>query len=120
MAQYLVSIHHPENFDPSSVTEETMRDIGALNKKMMAAGVTIAPVFKKAGGSKTLFTAPVPGGGSDISNFINPFRYDVSPDGQKFLSFILPGTGRGAETGAAPAPSAPITLVQNWVPAAKK
>ena len=39
MAQYLVSIHHPENFDPSSVTEETMRDISALNKEMMAAGV---------------------------------------------------------------------------------
>ena len=39
MAQYLVSIHHPENFDPSSVTEETMRDISALNTEMMAAGV---------------------------------------------------------------------------------
>jgi len=41
MAQYLVSIHHPENFDPSSVTEETMRDIGVLNKEMMAAGVRL-------------------------------------------------------------------------------
>ena len=39
MAQYLVSIHHPEHFDSSSVSEETMRDIGALNKEMMAAGV---------------------------------------------------------------------------------
>src|SRR5260370_301527 len=26
MAQYLVSIHHPDNFDPSTVTEETMRE----------------------------------------------------------------------------------------------
>ena len=39
MAQYLVSIHHPEHFDSSSVSEETMRDIGALNKEMIAAGV---------------------------------------------------------------------------------
>jgi hypothetical protein len=39
MPQYLVAIHHPDNFDPSSVTEETMRDISALNKEMMAAGV---------------------------------------------------------------------------------
>lgn len=31
MPQYLVAIHHPDNFDPSTVTEETMRDIGALN-----------------------------------------------------------------------------------------
>jgi len=39
MPQYLVAIHHPDNFDPSTVTEGTMRDIGALNKEMMAAGV---------------------------------------------------------------------------------
>jgi hypothetical protein len=39
MPQYLVAIHHPDNFDPSTVTEETMRDISALNKEMMAAGV---------------------------------------------------------------------------------
>jgi hypothetical protein len=41
MAQYLVTIHHPENFAASSVTEETMRDIGALNKEMTAAGVRL-------------------------------------------------------------------------------
>jgi hypothetical protein len=39
MPQYLVAIHHPDHFDPSTVTEETMRDIGAFNKEMMAAGV---------------------------------------------------------------------------------
>ena len=39
MPQYLVAIHHPDHFDPSTVTEETMRDIGALNKEMMAARV---------------------------------------------------------------------------------
>ena len=39
MPRYFVAIHHPEHFDSSSVTEETMREIGALNKEMMAAGV---------------------------------------------------------------------------------
>jgi len=39
MAQYLVCIHHPGKFDSASVTQETMRDISALNKEMMAAGV---------------------------------------------------------------------------------
>ncbi len=39
MPQYLVAVHHPEDYDPSSTTPETMRDIGALNKEMMAAGV---------------------------------------------------------------------------------
>jgi hypothetical protein len=41
MPQYLVAIHHPDNFDPVSVTEETMRDISTLNKEMMAAGVRL-------------------------------------------------------------------------------
>jgi hypothetical protein len=39
MARYLVSVHHPSNFDPSAETEETKRDISALNKEMIAAGV---------------------------------------------------------------------------------
>ena len=39
MPRYFVAIHHPEHFESSSVTEETMREIGALNKEMMAAGV---------------------------------------------------------------------------------
>lgn len=41
MPQYLVAVHHPENYDGSSTKEETMRDIGALNKEMMAAGVRL-------------------------------------------------------------------------------
>ncbi len=39
MPQYLVAVHHPENYSASSTTQETMRDIGALNSEMMAAGV---------------------------------------------------------------------------------
>ncbi len=38
MAQYLVAIHHPDNYDPSKEGEEMMRDIDALNEEMVAAG----------------------------------------------------------------------------------
>ena len=59
MAQYLVCIHHPDNFDPSSVTEETMRDISALNKEMMAAGVrSFAGGLQSATKAKSLRAQP--------------------------------------------------------------
>jgi hypothetical protein len=38
MPQYLVAIHHPDNYDPSAEGEEMMRDIHALNREMEAAG----------------------------------------------------------------------------------
>ncbi|HVO61131.1 MAG TPA: YciI family protein [Terriglobales bacterium] len=38
MAQYLVAIQHPENYDPSLEGEAMIRDIGALNEEMDAAG----------------------------------------------------------------------------------
>lgn len=41
MPQYLVAIHHPDNYDPSAEDEAMHRDIGALNVEMMAAGVRI-------------------------------------------------------------------------------
>ena len=41
MPQYLVAVQHPANFDSSTVTEETMRDISALNREMIAAGVRL-------------------------------------------------------------------------------
>ena len=41
MTQYLVAIHHPDDFDPSAVDEATSRDIDALNDEMVAAGVRI-------------------------------------------------------------------------------
>jgi hypothetical protein len=41
MSQYLVAIHHPDDFDPSVVTEATVRDINVLNEEMDAAGVRI-------------------------------------------------------------------------------
>jgi hypothetical protein len=49
MTQYLVAIHLPDDFDPSSEDEATQRDITALNVEMKAAGIVtfvggLAPV----------------------------------------------------------------------------
>jgi hypothetical protein len=41
MTQYLVAIHHPDDFEPASESEATRRDITALNKEMVAAGVRV-------------------------------------------------------------------------------
>jgi hypothetical protein len=41
MAQYLVAIHHPENYDGSLEDEAMHRDIDALNDEMVAAGVRV-------------------------------------------------------------------------------
>jgi hypothetical protein len=41
MPQYLVAIHHPDDFDPSTESEETGRDIDTLNEEMAAARVVI-------------------------------------------------------------------------------
>jgi hypothetical protein len=38
MPQYLVAIHHPDNYDPSTEGEAMIRDIDVLNEEMMAAG----------------------------------------------------------------------------------
>lgn len=41
MTQYLVAIHHPDDFDPSIEDDATRRDIDALNDEMVAAGVRV-------------------------------------------------------------------------------
>jgi hypothetical protein len=41
MTQYLVAIHHPDNYDPSTEGEAMARDIDGLNDEMVAAGVRI-------------------------------------------------------------------------------
>jgi hypothetical protein len=41
MTQYMVAIHHPYDFDPSSEDEATRRDITALNDEMKAAGIRV-------------------------------------------------------------------------------
>lgn len=39
MPQYLVAIHHPDDYDPAIEDEQMSRDIDALNLEMTAAGV---------------------------------------------------------------------------------
>ena len=41
MAQYLVAIHHPDDYNPSVETEAMSRDISALNREMVAVGVRV-------------------------------------------------------------------------------
>ena len=41
MTQYLVAIHHPDDFVPASESEATRRDISALNVEMLAANVRV-------------------------------------------------------------------------------
>ena len=59
MPQFLVAIHHPDDFQSSSVTEETMRDIKALNVEMVAAGVrTFVGGLSSASHAKSLRAQP--------------------------------------------------------------
>ncbi len=42
MAQYLVAIHHPDNYDPAVAEDDAMgRAIDALNDEMVSAGVRV-------------------------------------------------------------------------------
>lgn len=41
MTQYLVAIHHPDDFEPFSEDEATHRAIDALNAEMKAAGAIV-------------------------------------------------------------------------------
>ena len=55
MTQYLVAIHHPDNYDPSLEDEAMGRDIDVLNKEMIAAGVRIfAGGLRAASSAKSL------------------------------------------------------------------
>jgi hypothetical protein len=39
MPQFLVAIHHPDDFDPATETDAIRREISTLNVEMQAAGV---------------------------------------------------------------------------------
>jgi hypothetical protein len=39
MPQYMVAVYLPDDFDPSTQTEETVEEIHALNRELIAAGV---------------------------------------------------------------------------------
>ena len=59
MTQYLVAIHHPDDYDPSVETEATIEEIHALNREMIAAGVRIfAGGLSPGRGAKSLRAQP--------------------------------------------------------------
>jgi hypothetical protein len=59
MPQYLVAIHHPDGYDGSKEGPEMMRDILALNKEMVAAGVrTFVGGLSAASNAKSLRAQP--------------------------------------------------------------
>ena len=59
MPQYLVAIHHPDNYVPSLEDEAMMRDISALNREMIAAGVrNFAGGLSSASNAKSLRADP--------------------------------------------------------------
>jgi hypothetical protein len=59
MAQYLVAIHHPDDYDPSVETEATISEIQALNREMVAAGVRVfVGGLSPAGRAKSLRAQP--------------------------------------------------------------
>lgn len=39
MTEYMIAIHHPDDFEPFSDSPEAVRDIDALNDEMKAAGI---------------------------------------------------------------------------------
>ena len=41
MPQYLIAIHHPDNYDASREDEAMVRDIDVLNEEMAAAGARV-------------------------------------------------------------------------------
>lgn len=55
MPQYLVAIHHPDNYDPSTEDDAMLRDIDVLNEEMVAAGARVfAGGLSAAGKAKSL------------------------------------------------------------------
>ena len=59
MPQYLVAIHHPDNYDPTAEGEAMVRDIDVLNEEMEAAGARIfAGGLSAAGSAKSLRAQP--------------------------------------------------------------
>jgi hypothetical protein len=66
MPQYLVAIHHPDDYDPSVEDEAMGRDIDVLNEEMIAAGIRVfvgglhpvksAKSLRAQPGGKVLFT----------------------------------------------------------------
>lgn len=72
---------------------------------MMAAPIAVTGTRIAPGEPVALFPARIRGGGEDTGA---PRQYDVAPDGRFLINTVLDG------------PIAPITLLMNWQPEAKK
>jgi hypothetical protein len=72
---------------------------------MMAAPITATRATLEPGAPVTLFPTRIYGGGVDIGQGL---EYDVTRDGRFLINTVLDDA------------SAPITLLQNWNPEAKK
>ncbi len=57
MTQYLIAIHHPDNYDPSVEDEAMASDIDVLNDEMKAAGVRVFVGGLRAASSATSIRA---------------------------------------------------------------
>jgi hypothetical protein len=80
MPQYLVAIQHPENYDPSLEGEAMIRDIGALNEEMDAAGARFAPVRRhgRSAGLGTQSRSRLPGSCRGASVPQNPAEQKIT------------------------------------------
>lgn len=60
MTQFLVAIHHPDDYDPFAAEDEAMhRDIDVLNEEMIAAGVRVfVGGLKPASSARSLRAQP--------------------------------------------------------------
>jgi len=59
MPQYMVAIHHSDNYDPSIESEDMVRDIDVLNDEMEAAGARFfAGGLQSASRAKSLHKQP--------------------------------------------------------------
>jgi hypothetical protein len=72
---------------------------------MMAAPITVTGSTLAPGAPVVLFPTRIVGGGGDQPQ---PRQYDVAPDGRFLINTELDSA------------AAPITLLMNWNPAAKK
>ena len=67
MTQYLVAIHHPDDFDPAQESAATRSNISALNREMIAAGVRyFAGGLQPPADAKSV--ALQPGGGTYVTD----------------------------------------------------
>jgi hypothetical protein len=59
MPQYLVAVYHPDDYNPATETEETIENIHALNRELIAAGARkLACGISPARNAKSLRVQP--------------------------------------------------------------